>query len=87
MSKRTYVIKSGKHHTPERIYVTGDKIELTDEEAKALANKLIDPSSLGLSAETNSSLEAENESLKARIASLEAENEQLREAIDEDSED
>ena len=88
MEKKTYVITSGKHHTSEKIYVKGDKIELTVDEAKALANKIVDPASLGLSAETNASLESEIEVLKARIASLEAENEQLKEAIDgEESED
>jgi hypothetical protein len=74
---KTYVITSGKHHTPEKVYIKGDKIELTEQETVGLTNKIIDPE-----ATYGVSVESDNSRLLARIAELELENEELKEAIE-----
>lgn len=84
MEKKTYVITSGKHHTPEKVYVKGDKIELTTDEAKGLENKIIDPEAeYGVSAGPATGPSAEEGfAMLARIKELEQENAELKEAIE-----
>jgi cell division protein FtsB len=77
MDTKSYVLIAGKHHKDGKTYIKGDSIELTEEEAKGLANKIADPSSLGISNDIVA-LQVENQTLKEKVAELEAENEQLK---------
>lgn len=85
MEKKIYVFVAGKHIGPDgKKYVKGDKIELTQDEAKGLVNKIVDPeATLGISVDPNTSnLEAENARLREKVAELELEVEQLKEAME-----
>jgi peptidoglycan hydrolase CwlO-like protein len=87
MEKKTYIFVSGKHTDSEgNTYKKGDRIELTEDEAKGLVNKIVDlEASFGVSVSADtSSFEAENARLKERIAELELEVEELKEAIEGD---
>lgn len=82
MEKKTYVITSGKHIDSEgKKYVKGDKIELTEDEAKGLVNKIVDPSSFGVAVSASPD---EVSALRQRIADLEQENAELKEAVESD---
>jgi cell division protein FtsB len=83
MEKKLYVLTSGKHRKDGKTYVKGDSIELTDQEAKGLANKIVDPESMGISTDSTA-LQAENEKLKARIEELEQELEEIKEGLEEE---
>lgn len=83
MEKKTYIISAGKHYVNGKVYRKGDKIELTEDEAKGLTNKIVDPATFGLTGNETSSND-EVQALKDRIAELEQENAELKEAIEGD---
>jgi len=91
MEKKTYVFIAGKHHGTDsegnpKVFVKGDKIELTEQEAAGLTNKIVDPQ-----AEYGVDISApsvdEGNAMLQRIKELEAENAELREAVDVEDED
>lgn len=80
---KEYIFTTGKHIDSEgNEYKKGDRITLTEEEAKGLVNKILDPSEFGVSQSVNTE---DVQALKNRIEELELENSQLKEAFDGDA--
>ncbi len=83
---KTYIFTAGKHHGFDadgnpKVFKKGEKIELTEEQAKGLVNKVTDLSEFGASVSDVPAAD-DNSALLERIAQLEKDNADLREAID-----
>ena len=77
LTGKHYGIKDKKAHTYEK----GDRITLTDAQAKNLVNKIVDPSA------TAGAASDEVEELRKQLAAKEAELEELRNGTNEEEEE